>query len=295
MSVLNTLKFLVNHPLNRSNKLSAIAQYLKWRIGSRLVPGEVVFHWVNNSKIFARAGEDGIDASIYCGLQEFSDMAFLLHVLRSEDLFVDIGANIGSYTVLACSAIGARGYAFEPVPSTFSRLMNNIRLNNIEDKVTCLNIGLGNTIGEIYFSSDTNTINHVVAENELVENKIMVNVSTLDEALKADPFLIKIDVEGYELPVLEGAEHTLRNEELCSVVMELNGSGDRYGFEETKIVQMMFDYGFEAYAYRPFERALVVLQGKNFSPGNTLFIRNRARVLERVKSAAKIEVHGTSI
>lgn len=294
LSLKNTLKHL-NHPLNKSNKIAAMLRILKWQIGSRLVPGDVIYKWVNDSKIVARTGETGVTGNIYCGLHEFPDMAFLLHVLRKDDLFVDIGANVGSYTVLACSAIGARGYCFEPVPSTYARLMTNIRLNDLGDRVTSLNVALGNSRGEIHFSSDQNCSNHVIADDETAESKITVDVSTLDEELKEVPLLMKIDVEGYETPALEGAQSTLRNEELCAVIMELNGSGSRYGYDESKILSMMSDHGFKTYSYDPFERTLINLEGKNLNEGNTIFIRNLDRILERIKVAAKIEVHGVSI
>ena len=53
----------------------------------------------------------GATQNIYCGLQEFEEMAFLLHFLRKDDLPLDIGANIGSYTILAASSVGARTMA----------------------------------------------------------------------------------------------------------------------------------------------------------------------------------------
>lgn len=295
MSLVNTLAHLVNHPLNESNKMAAIARFLKWQVGSRLVPGEVIYKWVNDSKIIARTGETGVTGNIYCGLHEFPDMAFLLHVLRKDDLFVDIGANVGSYTVLASSAIGAKGYCFEPVPSTYTRLMTNIRLNDLGEQVISLNVALGNSTGEIHFSSDQNCMNHVIADGEITKNKIIVNVSTLDEELTEPPFLMKIDVEGYETPALEGAKNTLKNEELCAVIMELNGAGNRYGYDESKILGMMSEFGFKTYSYKPFERALSNLKGKNLTEGNTIFIRNMERISERIKSAPKIEVHGVSI
>ena len=222
-------------------------------------------------------------------------MAFLLHVLRQEDLFVDIGANVGAYTVLASAAIGANSYCFEPVPSTYSRLMTNIRLNALENKVVALNMALGNEKGTLVFSSDENCMNHVISANEAKKNTITVDVSTLDEELKGDPFLIKIDVEGYETPALDGAKNTLQNSNLCAVIIELNGAGQRYGYDELNILQMMFDYGFKAYSYCPFERKLSGLEGKNKEEGNTLLIRNTARVLDRINKAPKVDVHGVSI
>ncbi|MBU3936282.1 MAG: FkbM family methyltransferase, partial [Proteobacteria bacterium] len=75
MSLANTLKCLVSHPLNKSNKLAALIRFLKWQVGSRLIPGEVIYQWVNNSKVVARTGETGITGNIYCGLLEFPDMS----------------------------------------------------------------------------------------------------------------------------------------------------------------------------------------------------------------------------
>ncbi|MEJ7626598.1 MAG: FkbM family methyltransferase [Ferruginibacter sp.] len=77
----------------------------------------------------------GATGNIYMGLHEFPDMGFLLHFLRSEDLFFDIGSNIGSYTILASGQVGAKTFAFEPVPSTFSALHKNILANNLESIV----------------------------------------------------------------------------------------------------------------------------------------------------------------
>ena len=61
----------------------------------------------------------GATGNIYTGLHEFEDMMFLLHLLRPGDIFVDAGANIGSYTVLASAVVGAKSISFEPVPPLF--------------------------------------------------------------------------------------------------------------------------------------------------------------------------------
>jgi FkbM family methyltransferase len=90
-------------------------------------------------------------------------MGFLLHFLRAEDPFVDIGANIGSYIILACAAVGARGFAFEPVPVTYKKLIENMRLNHLDNKVKCINKGVGSQQGSIAFTSDSDTENHVIS------------------------------------------------------------------------------------------------------------------------------------
>ena len=275
--------------------MSALIRFARWQIGSRLLPGDVIHPWVNGAKYIVRTGETGLTGNIYAGLHEFSDMGFVLHVLREADLFVDVGANVGAYTILACSSIGARGISFEPVPSTYERLINNIRLNNIENRVSCFNLALGDRIGKVAFSSDKGPMNHVLAENERTAKELVVNVSTLDEVLKEDvPFLMKIDVEGYETLMLRGATHTLVNERLCAIIMELNGSGERYGYNEEDILNQMETFGFRAYRYDPFKRSLTKIEGKNLLGGNTLFIRNEKYILDRIKNAPNVNVQGIS-
>jgi len=138
-------------------------------------------------------------------------------------------------------------------------------------------------------------VNHVLAHGEQSDSAINVKVTALDEVLSGkSPVLIKIDVEGYENSVLEGAIETLKKKTLYAVIMELNGQGSRYGFDESRILQMMFDSGFQTYSYNPFDRILINLQGKNLTSDNTLFIRKESLslVLEKLKSSPMITVHG---
>ena len=220
-------------------------------------------------------------------------MGFLLHALRDEDLFVDIGANVGSYTILACSAVGARGVAFEPVPGTYKRLVANMRLNNLDKKITHVNKGVGARQRSIAFTGDSDTTNHALASGEQCNNTVIVEVTTLDDFLYGEfPSIAKIDVEGYETPVLEGAQETLKKQTLHSVIMELNRCGSRYGYDESRILEIMFDYGFQTYSYNPLDRTLVNLKGKNLNSGNTLFIRDKSLVEERLRGAPNVSVHG---
>jgi hypothetical protein len=100
--------------------------------------------------------------------------------------------------------------------------------------------------------------------------------------------MMKIDVEGYETKVLNGARETLGKPSLHSVIMELNGMGKRYGFDENNILKTMCDYGFETYQYEPFTRELRSLGGKNDSYGNTLFLRNVDAIREELAHAPRI-------
>jgi len=219
-------------------------------------------------------------------------MAFVLHLIRPDDVFVDIGANIGSYTVLAAGGVGARVVAVEPIPSIFAHLSRNVRLNDLAARVRLWRGGLSDKAGTLRFSSELDTVNHVLAEGESGP-AVDVPVQRLDDLLGNDvPVMMKIDVEGHEAAVLSGAPRTLSNPALLAVVMETNGNSARYGVGDEQLIETMQGYGFEACSYDPFARTLRT--GASAS-GNTVFVRNKRLVQERVQSARRFQAGSATI
>jgi FkbM family methyltransferase len=293
MSLISTLRFIIQHPTNKNHKLSALLRFTKWQIGSRLVPGQVIIQWIDGAKFIAQPGETGITQNIYCGLHEFQEMAYVLHVLTPDDLFIDVGANVGSYTILACAARGARGYCFEPIPTTYQKLMENIKINNISSRVKPYNIGISDEEGEILFTSDKNTVNHVITKGESITNAINVHVKTLDELLIGEsPSVMKIDVEGFETKVINGAIHTLKNPSLHSMIIESNESNLRYGYDERKLIQTIKSMDFQAYSYDPINRELKLLIDNKSHNSCAVFIRNYDLVRSKLVKANRITVNG---
>jgi FkbM family methyltransferase len=296
MSFIRTLRYIILHPLNRRRKARALLRFLKWQIGSRLVPGDVIYDWVNGARFIVRPGETGLTQNIYCGLQEYHEMAYVLHVLRPDDLFIDVGANAGAYTILACAARGAKGICFEPVPSTFERLMGNIQLNDLSEHVKAYNIGLADTKGELTFTSGLNATNHVVGKDEIVRDVVKVEVHPLDAMLAGEsPVMIKIDVEGAETLVIKGMPGTLRRKSLHSVIMELNENSRRYGFDHENVIDTMVDHGFRTYRYEPCSRSLQPLTREQIGPGNVLFLRNEDLISERLAGATPFMIDSLEI
>ncbi|MGN6416781.1 MAG: FkbM family methyltransferase [Pseudobacter sp.] len=294
MSILSTIRFITNHPINKDNKVGSIFRFLKWQINTRLNQYPIIYSFTDKSKLIVKKGMAGATGNLYCGVHEFQDMFFLLHFLREDDLFADIGANIGSYTVLAAAHVGANSISFEPVPSTFAHLKNNIYINQLDKKVRALNIALGSQKGSIAFTSSYDTVNHVATASE--KDTISVPVEILDEVLQGEiPALIKIDVEGFETEVINGAQHILANEKLKAIVIELNGSGSRYGYSEEKIHERLLNLGFVPYQYDPFRRVLNDVSHNGPEENNTIYVRDRNYVEQRLKSADKVNILGKAI
>ena len=106
----------------------------------------------------------GATGNIYTGLHEFTDMMLTLHFLRRGDLFLDIGANVGTYAVLASGVCGADTWAFEPDPGTVSDLKRNLAINGLEELVTVYDIALGASEGEVGFTIGLDTANRVISD-----------------------------------------------------------------------------------------------------------------------------------
>jgi hypothetical protein len=81
----------------------------------------LVVPFIEDTTLIFKGGMDGRRADIAVGLFEFEEMAFVLHALREEELFVDVGANIGIYTVLA-----AGGGCILPVPGAGARYVQTV-------------------------------------------------------------------------------------------------------------------------------------------------------------------------
>jgi len=239
----------------------------------------------------------GATGNYYCGLHEFEDMAFVLHALHTRDLFVDVGANVGSYTILAAGACGTSVIAIEPIPSTFAHLQDNVRLNGLSTLVTALNLGVGATAGKLSFSDQLDTMNHVLTVDEGNSiSGVWIPVETIDTLLdERSPTIVKIDVEGYEASVLQGATRTLDSENLLAVLVELNGSGVRYGIDDRSVHAQLLDRDFTPCSYQPFTRKLTRLRGKNEKSGNTLYVRNLKLVQARVEVAQSHTVMGITL
>ena len=285
--MLRTIKYILNHPLTKQTPVRALLGFFKWQFFSRIYKKPVVYNFTANSKLYVWNGLAGATGNIYSGLHEFEDMSFLLHFLRDGDLFVDVGANIGSYTILASAEIGAKTIAFEPVKSTYINLINNISLNQISDKVEPLNIGVSNKKGSLKFTKSFDTGNHVANPDESEFESI--EVDSLDSILaNKNPSLLKIDVEGFETEVLNGATDILQLESLKAIIIELNGSGNRYGYNDNDTHLKLLENGFKVMKYLPFERKLTDALPSN--EHNTLYVRDPKFVAERIRNGKLINI-----
>jgi FkbM family methyltransferase len=294
MGLNNILKFIRNHPLAGISGMQGLARFLRWQIGSRILQAPVIWPFVNDARLIVQRGMSAATGNLYVGLMEFESMGFLLHYLRPGDVFFDIGANIGAYSVLAAKAAGATCLAVEPAKDAFETLMDNIHLNRVGHLATGVNAGIGGSRGRLRFSTGLDTTNHVLGEGETGGKGIDVEIMTLDEAAGSlTPEIIKIDVEGYEWEVVAGGKKTFSQPGLNAVLMELRGHGGRYGFDERAIDAGMRSSGFIPCSYDPLRRALS--REPEGRLGDMLYVRDLDKALRRVRTAPAFTVNGRRV
>jgi FkbM family methyltransferase len=202
--------------------------------------------------------------TVATGLHEPAEELFVLALVRPGDLVVDVGANIGIYTI-SCAAMGARVAAFEPASRAREALERNVRINHLGDAARIFPVALGATSGSASITTDLDVGNHLVTDNgdhPVTDNGDRASVETvpvrpLDGFLAehrkwvggSGPMLVKIDVEGHDEAVLQGARGTLA--ECQPVVLVETWDGGR------EVRALLAALGYRVYRYDYDERALV--------------------------------------
>lgn len=142
---------------------------------------------------------------------------------------IDVGAHVGYYSLLAARHAGPEGrvYAFEAEPSNFDLLTRNIELNEYQN-VVASNCAISNRVGSsTLFLTGLDTGRHSIYKHDLPQSgTVEVNTTTLDAFMEPMGWpridLLKVDVEGAEIDVLEGMDQLLRMSESLNLIMELN-------------------------------------------------------------------------
>jgi FkbM family methyltransferase len=184
--------------------------------------------------------------------------AAIRSLLRRGDTFIDVGANIGWFTIMASDIVGKEGrvIAFEPAPPIFDLLRRNVDIN----KFTNIKIeqkALSDKRGTVPFQvggAGSHMLRSTVEQDRLVKNAVEVEAVPLDEYLKdfrGDIALMKIDTEGAEGLILAGMRGILRNNPPRAIILEFTPSAYPYtGFDPEAMLREIHDFGYEIYSGR---------------------------------------------
>lgn len=200
-------------------------------IVTRLIPDYLS---IPEGKLLLNKKDAVTSVSIAFGIYEQFEIAVFKKNLRGRMKVIDVGANIGYYSMIASKHIGPNGvvYAFEPDQENYDLLKQNINLNNLSN-VKPYQLALSNKTGEetLYLSS-YNKGDHRLYQPENANRKtVTINATTLDDFCHQQQLqkidIIKIDVQGAEGLVLEGMKTVIRNNPKLTIFSEFFPRGIR--------------------------------------------------------------------
>ena len=224
----------------------------------------------------------------------------LSKLLRRGDNFVDVGANIGLVTLHAAAIVGRNFWSFEPNPEVYARLLRHVQMNGL-DASRAINKGLGtepDTLTMNLFGRHTGKATLVPGTVEAVRT-VSVEVCRGDEALSGldtgKPTVIKIDVEGFEVPVLQGLGRILDGS--VAVAIEVSAPWlERAGNSAKELHSILESHGLMPHSFELSEsrtkRSFKVRQldgPLDLEQYDCLFMRPNSIFVERLRKASAFE------
>lgn len=214
METWGVLRFIWMHPANRHRRVRQIWHAASFQAKGRLLRRPTITRIGSRSLLLVDLHRTAGSRAVYANPPDWPEMFVWQMRLRPDDLFVDVGANVGIYSVLAAD-IGASVIAVEPNQAAASVLQQNLAMNRANAEVYIA--ALSDRAGTVFFDSESDATGHISSHG------VPVACQTLDELLGDRVAAgVKIDVEGAERLVLEGATRALQEQRLRCVQLEWN-------------------------------------------------------------------------
>lgn len=198
---------------------------------------------------------------LYGNPPDWRETRLLKTVLRPGDLFVDVGANIGTYSLIA-SEVGASVLAIEAAAEVAQLLELNVALNRLEESMTVIRAAASDTTGSsVTLSEGLGTLNYVLEREPDPERESQrfftrrVTGTQVVQTMRIDGLVgdrcvtaMKIDVEGQEAAVLAGCGRLLADQRIAYLQIENNeASLDLYDRENRPVWRLLTEAGYELY------------------------------------------------
>jgi len=183
-------------------------------------------------------------------------MNFILRYLRPADNFIDVGANVGVYTVLAsCIVTIGEIHAFEPSAQALLRLKENIEINNLAN-VSVHATAVSDLSGHVYLTKNRDSMNHLIKHCDIPNIEMVKSVRLDDEVGGIDFAMGKMDIEGAELLAMKGSVKMLESHNPPIWLIEVNDLARRFGYEKEDLISFLMKFGYIPAPYSAEENRL---------------------------------------
>lgn len=244
---------------------------LAFRLSPR-VPSEIAVNTFDARRLIIDTANSSYKYVYFIGKYEVVITDLFRRIIDPGDVCIDIGANMGWYSTLFQKLVGSEGevHAFEPIPKTFHYLERNVRLNSPPFNVTMNNFALGDEEKdiELHVFADLPDGHASIATFDHAEFEVFsTQMKTLDSYLRdnniATVNLVKIDVEGAELMVLQGASTLFEQQRLPVLEIEMALATSRgFGYIPNDLIEQVKKKGdYEFFAIDETHSTLTKING----------------------------------
>ena len=249
--IIKALIRVYSHPNNQGKIFLTTLRLIWWMINRHFLKLNVIVEMLPGAKLICDPKSSYGSLVFYNSLPEYAEQMFMYQYVQANDKVVDVGAHIGSETVLLGSKLtGGRMYSFEPTPSVKPLLVANIGINNLHDRVVVEDMAVSDHVGSTKFYLSTESeVNSL--HNHEGSKAISIKTTTLDsyaKKLKIDHIhVLKIDVEGHELAVISGSKSLLSKNNIDVIVFEVNDQSGSCYQANLKARELLTRSGYKLY------------------------------------------------
>lgn len=233
--------------------MTALGRFLTWKFIRVFKVKNYLRRFWGNRKINIQYDSFHAMWLMYNYWVDWAEFNLIKNYIRSGDVAVDVGANIGYYSLWMSKFTGPSGkvIAFEPDIINYGRLIGNIGVNQLSGDIEAVKKAAGNIDGDIFFTIGMDGGNHIAQGNNI--NSIQVG------SIKLDSFFIqknidhivymKVDVEGFELEVLKGCQRYLENKKIEIIQLEINKTLSNSGATVKELLSLLDKHKYSLCSY----------------------------------------------
>jgi FkbM family methyltransferase len=239
LAAAGVVRYVWRHPANAGHRSRALLRAVGYQARARFLGRRGATRLGERSRLWVDLHRTSAAMALYANPPDLPEMLAWRRALRDGGLFIDVGANVGTYTIWAAE-LGAEVIALEPADDTFALLRENIELNGYQ--VTAMRAAAGDHCGTARFTAGRDAGNSLDPAGPVEARLVTVDSLIGDRHVTG----LKVDVEGFEIDVLRGCARALADRRIGLIQLEWNEASRRaVGSDRRPVATLLAGYGYQ--------------------------------------------------